>query len=128
MRDHINGKTDGSVGKKNSGKIKVYLQPKPVLITSILDCKHPLPNVPHQLANPGECTPRVARAGGKICMTNMMLLPHSLRRSQTSSLDLLKILMARSRVIVVGFGVLTISRLWLGSPQGNTLKPSTPLT
>lgn len=61
-------------------------------------------------------------------MTNMMSLPHSPRRSQTSSLDLLKILMAQSRVIVVGFGVLTVSRLWLGSPQGNTLKPSTPLT
>lgn len=43
-------------------------------------------------------------------------------RSQTPSLDWLKILMAKSRVIVVGFGVLTTSRLWVGFPQASTSK------
>lgn len=37
--------------------------------------------------------------------------------SQTPSLDWLKILMAKSRVIVASFGVLTTSRLWVGFPQ-----------
>lgn len=36
------------------------------------------------------------------------------RLLQTLSLDWLKILMAKRRAIVVGFGVLTTSRLWLG--------------